>query len=338
MNSPRPLLVIALALAAGGSSLSGAAPATIEPGVIWKDDRGLPIQAHSASITRENGVYYWFGEDRTEGQPLLSRRISCYASTDLAHWTFRGDAADFSDPEHLGADWVLERPHVYSGAAGGPYVMYLHVDGRVKGDEGPFANYSLAHVGIAVADRIEGPYAYRGSFRPLGHESRDIGQFVDDDGTAYLIFEDRPNGVHIVRLTADHLAIEREVCLLPQHLEGFGLVKVGGTYYFAGSQLTGWAPNSNRYATARSLAGPWSEFRDIALPAAKTYRSQVSMLLKVRGTAGTTVLFVGDLWNPDRLCDSRYLWMPVEIGGGRLFLPAPHPWTIDAAAGVTTGR
>ena len=30
-------------------------------------------------------------------------------------------------------------------------------------------------------------------FRPLGYESRDIGQFVDDDGSAYLIFESRPS-------------------------------------------------------------------------------------------------------------------------------------------------
>jgi hypothetical protein len=44
---------------------------------------------------------------------------------------------------------------------------------------------------------VDGDYQYLKSFRPLGHESRDIGQFVDDDGTAYLIFEDRPNGFRI---------------------------------------------------------------------------------------------------------------------------------------------
>jgi len=41
-------------------------------------------------------------------------------------------------------------------------------------------------VGIAVSDNPAGPFKYVKSFRPLGHESRDIGQFIDDDGAAYL--------------------------------------------------------------------------------------------------------------------------------------------------------
>lgn len=67
--------------------------------------------------------------------------------------------------------------------------MYLHVDGPVKGIQG---GYSYAGVGIAVSNKPAGPFKYVKIFRPLGHESRDIGQFIDDDGTAYLIFEDSP--------------------------------------------------------------------------------------------------------------------------------------------------
>ena len=33
-----------------------------------------------------------------------------------------------------------------------------------------------------------------------------------------------------------------------------------GLYYLNGSGLTGWKPNPNKYATATSLAGPWTEF------------------------------------------------------------------------------
>ena len=32
--------------------------------------------------------------------------------------------------------------------------------------------------------------ASRGSFQPLGHQSRDIGLYKDDNGTAYLLSED----------------------------------------------------------------------------------------------------------------------------------------------------
>jgi len=47
-------------------------------------------------------------------------------------------------------------------------------------------------------------------------ESRDISRFIDDDGTPYLIFEDRPYGFRIATLSAGY----QEVCLIPLHLEG----------------------------------------------------------------------------------------------------------------------
>jgi hypothetical protein len=42
---------------------------------------------------------------------------------------------------------------------------------------------------------------------------------------------------------------------------------------------------------------------------------------------------MGDIWKPDKLWDSRYLWMPLEIGGGNLKLPAPRPWRLDPVTG-----
>jgi len=57
------------------------------------------------------------------------------------------------------------------------------------------------------------------------------------------------------------------------------------------------------------------------------------MLLKVTGSKTTTVLFMGDIWKPRTQWDSRYLWMPVEIGGGKLRLPAPREFTLDAMTG-----
>ena len=32
--------------------------------------------------------------------------------------------------------------------------------------------------------------------------------------------------------------------------------------------------------------------------------------------------------------DFRFLWMPLEIGGGKLRLPDPKPWTIALKTGV----
>ncbi len=59
------------------------------------------------------------------------------------------------------------------------------------------------------------------------------------------------------------------------------------------------------------------------------------MLLKIAGSKATTILFLADIWKPRNHWDSRYLWMPLEIGNGRLWLPKPQPWTIDVRSGVT---
>ena len=306
-------------------------PAEIKPGEVWPDDRGRHVQAHGGGIIKVGGNYYWFGEDRAQDNDRSLRYVSCYSSEDLARWKFRNHVLKQADPENFGRSWVLERPKVFANAKTGKFVMYMHIDGPGAGGRG--GGYNLARVGVAVCDTVDGDYKYLNSFRPLDHESRDIGQFVDDDGTAYLIFEDRPFGFRIARLSDDYLRVEKEICLIPMHMEGGALVHYQGLYYAIGSALTGWAANPNKYATAKSLEGPWSEFKDIAPPAAKTYGSQSTMMLKVVGTKTTTVIFMGDIWKPGTQWDSRYLWMPVEIGDGKLWLPEPKPWTLDIKTG-----
>jgi hypothetical protein len=308
--------------------------AILRPGEVWPDDRGQHIQAHGGGIINVDGVYYWFGEERAQGLDPTKRYVSCYSSKDLVHWTFRHRVIQLSDPEHFGPTWILERPKVFYNAKTRRFVMYMHIDGPVPGEPG--SNYKLARVGVAVSDTVDGDYTYLRSFRPLGHESRDIGQFIDDDGTPYLVFEDRPFGFRIATLSEDYLNVEKEVCLVPLHLEGGGIVHYDGLYYAIGSGLTGWSPNPNKYATAKSLAGPWSDFQDVAPPETNTYGSQSTMLLKVVGKKSTTVIFMGDIWKPKTQWDSRYLWMPLEIGEGRLRLPEPKPWSLDVASGVAT--
>jgi hypothetical protein len=42
---------------------------------------------------------------------------------------------------------------------------------------------------------------------------------------------------------------------------------------------------------------------------------------------------MGDIWHPKSQWDSRNLWMPLEIGDGKLSLPKPAPWTLDIKKG-----
>ena len=323
-------------MAAMCGAVVSAAPQVIKPGETWPDDRGRHVQAHGGGIIKLGDTFYWFGEDRSRTNDPGRRFVACYSSKDLAHWAFRNQVLKLADPENFGPGWVLERPKVFYNAKTKKFVMYMHVDGRAPGSS---SNYSIARVGVATSDTVDGDYRYLKSFRPLGKESRDIGQFIDDDGAAYLIFESRPTkGFYIAALSDDYLDVAREVCFIRSPLEGGALVHYRGLYYIVGSELTGWRPNPNKYATAKSLKGPWSEFKDIAPPETNTYGSQSTMLLKVVGSRGTSVIFMGDVWKPETQWDSRYLWMPLEIGGGRLRLPEPKEWALDVATGEAVIR
>ena len=331
---PRALRPLALLIAFGLSPLAGGAapdPQWIRPGEPWPDEGGRAIQAHGGAVVEVGGLYYWFGEDRTPGLDPSRRYVSCYSSQDLLHWRYRNRVLALGDAEGLGPTRIIERPKVYPNKATHTFVMYFHVDGPQPGAPG---DYAAARVGVAVSPTVDGDYHFLRSFRPLGHESRDIGQFIDDDGAAYLIFEDRPFGFRIAALSADYQSVDHQVCLIPEHLEGGAIVRFGGLYYVVGSQLTGWSPNPNKYAVASRLGGPWSPFRDIAPPAAGTYGSQSGFLLRISGTAATTVVFIGDSWRPADLPDSRPFWMPLDLGNGTMRLPPPRPWRLDAATGI----
>lgn len=322
------LVTITMAAPIGKASGAKKGPRldSIKPFAIWPDADGNHIQAHGGGIIKIKKDYYWYGEQRGKGLDPKYRYVSCYSSRDLLHWKFRGNVVKMLPPDSISDHWVLERPKVFYNAETKKYVMYFHLDDR---------NYKIAQVGIAVSDKPDGTFTYVKRFRPLGHESRDIGQFIDDDGTAYLVFEDRPFGFRIARLSKDYMDVEKEMTLVKAHMEGGAIVHYNGLYYSIGSALTGWNANPNKYSTAPTLEGPWTEFKDIAPPATNTYGAQSTMLIKIVGTKKTTVIFMGDVWKPRTQFDSRYLWMPLEIGNGQLWLPEPKPWKLNIKTGKT---
>ena len=63
------------------------------------------------------------------------------------------------------------------------------------------------------------------------------------------------------------------------------------------------------------------------------YLRRSIMLIKVVGTKSTTVIFMGDIWKPGMQQDSRYLWMLLEIGEGKLWLGEPKPWILNINTG-----
>lgn len=324
-----------IALSASGLCLLGmsvmqrvhAAPVTIEPGAVWRDTAGNVIQAHGAGLIQVGKTFYWFGEDHTgETSNQAFHNVKCYSSADLAHWSFRNNALSRQADGDLGPRRVVERPKVIYNRATGLYVMYMHIDSQ---------NYAEAKVGVATCPEVDGNYTYRGSFRPLGHESRDMTLFQDTDGAGYLLFEDRKRGIAIARLSPDYLSVEREVVLIHEALEAPAMIHVKDTYFLLGSSLSGWGANPNHYATASALAGPWSEFKDVAPRQTKTYDSQTAYILPVGGTQTTSYIYIGDRWLGGKdLQDARYIWLPLTVGDRTLSLPFFGPWAMDTETGV----
>ncbi len=315
------LLVLLCALGLSARSAS-AAPVTITPGTVWTDTTGNVIQAHGEGITKVGDTYYWLGEDKTSGSPF--QNIRCYSSTDLSHWTFVANVLSRQASGDLGPNRVVERPHVIYNASTATYVMYMHIDN---------SSYSERKAGVATSGSICGSYTYRGSFKPLGHDSLDDNLFLDG-GTGYFMSEDRTNAkLQIYQLSPDFLSVTALVKTLNQY-EAPAMAKIGGTYFLFGSHLTGWSTNDNQYATATSITGTWSAFHSFAPSGSNTCNSQTTSILPVAGSSTTSYLFLGDRWNSGNLADSRYVWEPLNVSGTTASISCQASWTVDTATGT----
>ncbi|MFB9238728.1 ricin-type beta-trefoil lectin domain protein [Plantactinospora siamensis] len=309
-----------------GASPAIAAPATITPGTMWTDTAGNRLQAHGAGIFTVGSTYYMVGEDKSAGSTFTA--VACYSSTDLAHWTRQTNALSRQASGDLGPNRIVERPKVLYNSATGKYVLWMHIDNT---------SYQDRRAGVATSSTPCGPYTYLGATGPLGHQSRDLGLFKDDDGTAYLMHDDPAGLLRIDRLSADYTTAQAAVASFPE-IEAPAIAKVGGRYFLLGSHLTGWGTNDNVYATATSLSGPWSGFSNVAPAGTRTYDSQTSFLLPVTGSAGTSYVYVGDRWNAGDLNSSLPVWLPITLNGGTgtAALSWYPSWGIDTATGSTS--
>jgi Ricin-type beta-trefoil lectin domain/Glycosyl hydrolases family 43 len=317
--------IIAVVALLAGPRAAEAATATITPGAMWTDTAGNRLQAHGVGVISVGSTYYMVGEDKIAGSTFTA--VACYSSTDLVHWTRQANALSRQPSGDLAAGRIVERPKLIYNSSTGKYVMWMHIDNT---------SYNDQRAGVAVSDTPCGPYTYLGATRPLGHPSRDLGLFKDDDGTAYLIHEDPAAGMRIERLAADYTSVQSTVATFPS-LESPAMAKVGGRYFLLTSHLTGWATNDNVYATATSLAGPWSGFANFAPSGTRTYDSQTSFLLPITGAAGTNYVYIGDRWNSGDLYSSLPVWLPITLtSSGTAALSWYPSWGLDTTTGAIT--
>ncbi|RKK81540.1 hypothetical protein BFJ68_g15980 [Fusarium oxysporum] len=300
----------------------------IIPGATWTaTGTGKPVQAHGAGIIEVDGTYYMIGEDKTHG--ALFENVNCYSSKDLVEWTYEGALLSRTDEDgDLGPNRIVERPKVIYNDKTGKYVMYFHADST---------DYEAARVGVATSDTVCGKYTYHHSFRPLNRESRDIGLFKDENGSAYLLTEDRTYGTRIMALRGeDYLNVTNITFGFEgTWAESPAMLKKDGYYFIFGSKLTSWDSNDNTYSYAKSLSGPWSDWTTFAPVGSGTHHSQVTYILPL---GSSNAIYMGDRWHGKNLASSTYIWLPLTFDGTKVTLEWRDSWRPDLSTGTWSER
>lgn len=136
---------------------------SFHPGAIWPDNHGVHINAHGGGILFHDGVYYWFGEHKIAGEAGNAAHVGvhAYSSRDLYNWQDEGIALAVSDDlqSPITRGCILERPKVIFNPRTKKFVMWFHLE--PKG-----AAYAESASGVAVADRVTGPFQFLRAFRP----------------------------------------------------------------------------------------------------------------------------------------------------------------------------
>ena len=284
---------------------------SIVNGVPWIDDKGRPVNAHGACIVEENGIYYLFGEwksDTTNAFP----GFGCYSSKDLANWKFEGVALSVQEEGLLGPNRVGERPKVMRCPETGEYIMLAHTDDM---------RYKDPQVGLAVADKITGPYTFIGPLLYEGEPIRrwDMGTFQDHDGTGYLLMHHGD----IYRLSSDYRSAEAKVL---SGLKGGGespaMFHKDSLYYLFASNLTSWERNDNFYFTAPAIEGPWTRQGLFCPEGTLTYNSQSTFIFPLHRGDSIVYMYMGDRWSyPHQASSATYVWLPLQVDGPKLSIP-----------------
>jgi hypothetical protein len=136
---------------------------SFRPGALWRDNHGVHINAHGGGALFHDGVYYWFGEHKIEGEAgnAAHAGVHVYASRDLYNWSDAGIALAVSDDPQspIARGCILERPKVVFNPHTKKFVMWFHLEPKDAG-------YSGSLSGVAVADQVTGPYQFLRAFRP----------------------------------------------------------------------------------------------------------------------------------------------------------------------------
>jgi beta-galactosidase len=203
--------------------------------------------------------------------------------------------------------------------------MWFHYDGN---------GYTIAELGVAVSKNPTGPFTVLDHYRPNGHESRDIGMYVDPETKkAYIGYAaDHTNRtIRMVELSADYLSLTTNDVDIEAHCEGPGILKKNGIFYLLTSQCSGWTPNPGTYYTAPDIMGPYTSQGSPFIGDAgnNSFNSQPCYIFKIPGYTDA-YLYMGDRWNGGGRPESQFVFLPITItGDGKMELHWYKEWDLS---------
>jgi hypothetical protein len=208
----------------------------------------------------------------------------------------------------------------------------------------------------ATSSTVNGKYAFKGALTNAGGTMAahsDIGAFADNTG-GYVITESG----HVFTLATDcHSWLSDKTVNVNGNSGGSEsptVFKNGNTYYWIGSNKTGWRANNNFYSTATSMTGTWT-YKGFVAPVTdttndlsdqRTWMTQSTWVQPVTGCQGTTFVYWGDHWygnqdttNPGRHNDQAgYVFQPIVFSTSATELLPTYQasWSLDVGAGTWT--
>lgn len=223
-----------------------------------------------APMVHNDTVYLFTDHDEDDAQYFKMKDWQLYSTTDMVNWTYRGTPISTETFQ-----WAVQGDNAWASQAierDGKWYWYICANDTIK---------KLHGIGVAVADRPEGPYSdpLKKPLVPGAFGYIDPSVFIDDDGQAYLFWGN--NGLWYAKLNKDMISLGSEVIpvkelndsiafgplvmkrdyqlnkrmLKTNYEEGPWMFKRNGLYYMV--YAAGGVPEHMAYSTAKSIHGPW---------------------------------------------------------------------------------
>lgn len=339
---------------------------TFRPGQEWLDTSGKPIQAHGGSVLFEDGIYYWYGENKehsTPGSGIWHWGIRCYSSRDLYNWDDRGliipPVLD-DETSALHPSKEVDRPHIVFNEATGLYVCWIKV-----------MEHRRQRSTVLTSRSLLGPYEIvRTGLAPAGMSAGDFDLAIDPvDGKGYYYFERPHSELICADLTEDYTDVTGFYSthfprLQPPFVrEAPAYFRRDGVHYLITSGTTWYYPNRSEVASAPTQHGPWTVLGDPhpSDDSGTSFRSQVSSVFR-HPHRRDLYIALADRWLPDLspaesdksaaftrgfrpdgeydpsidlgmveadTSRARYVWLPIDFGGRTPTIEWQNEWSVD---------